>query len=88
MLLKADFLLRGLAVLTTSSGTGLAGTARDCLYAPIDVWLTFYSVGYCTSVTPEDGMDVTSLPGGKFRSLAKKKVETYRGRSECITCNR
>ena len=39
---------------------GLAGSARDYLNAPIDSWLTFYNVGYSTSVTPEDGMDVTS----------------------------
>jgi Putative MetA-pathway of phenol degradation len=37
-----------------------AGSARDYLNAPIDTWLTFYNVGYATSVTPEDGMDVTS----------------------------
>lgn len=39
---------------------GLAGSARDYLNAPIDTWLTFYNFGYFTSVTPEDGMDVTS----------------------------
>jgi len=39
---------------------GLAGSARDYLNAPIDTWLTFYNFGYSTSVTPEDGMDVTS----------------------------
>jgi hypothetical protein len=41
-------------------GTGLAGSARDYLNAPIDTWLTFYNVAYSTSVTPEDGLDVTS----------------------------
>ena len=39
---------------------GLAGSARDYLNAPIDTWLTFYNFGYFASVTPEDGMDVTS----------------------------
>ena len=38
----------------------LAGSARDYLNAPIDTWLTFYNVGYFTSVTPEDGLDVSS----------------------------
>jgi hypothetical protein len=37
-----------------------AGSARDYLNAPIDTWLTFYNSGYFTSVTPEDGLDVTS----------------------------
>jgi hypothetical protein len=37
-----------------------AGSARDYLNAPIDTWLTFYNFGYATSVTPEDGMDLTS----------------------------
>ncbi len=39
---------------------GLAGSARDYLNAPIDTWLTFYNFGYFASVTPEDGLDVTS----------------------------
>ena len=39
---------------------GLAGSARDYLNAPIDTWLTFYNFGDFTSVTPEDGLDVTS----------------------------
>jgi hypothetical protein len=43
-----------------NSSPVLAGSARDYLNAPIDTWLTFYNVGYSTSVTPEDGMDVTS----------------------------
>jgi hypothetical protein len=38
----------------------LGGPARDYLNAPIDTWLTFYNFGYLTSVTPEDGLDVTS----------------------------
>lgn len=37
-----------------------AGSARDYLNAPINSWLAFYNAGYFTSVTPEDGMDLTS----------------------------
>ena len=37
-----------------------AGSARDYLNAPIDSWLTTYNAGYSTSVTPEDGTDITS----------------------------
>ncbi|TKI04229.1 transporter [Martelella alba] len=43
-----------------SPSAALAGSARDYLNAPIDSWLTFYNVGYSTSVTPEDGTDITS----------------------------
>ena len=53
-------LLCGLAALAAFSGTGLAGSARDYLSAPVDIWLTFYNLGYSTSVTPEDSLDVTS----------------------------
>ncbi|CQJ05426.1 transporter [Yersinia frederiksenii] len=38
----------------------IAGSARDYLNAPIDSWLGFYNVGYSSSVTPEDGIDITS----------------------------
>ncbi len=53
-------LLCGLVALASCPSAGLAGSARDYLNAPIDSWLTFYNFGYFTSVTPEDGMDVTS----------------------------
>src|SRR4051794_10220598 len=36
------------------------GSARDYLNAPINTWLTFSNSGYWMSVTPEDGLDVTS----------------------------
>jgi hypothetical protein len=39
---------------------GWAGSARDYLNAPINSWLAFYNFGYFSSVTPEDGMDLTS----------------------------
>ena len=38
VLLKAAVLLCGIAVLTTFPSTGLAGSARDYLNAPIDSW--------------------------------------------------
>lgn len=38
----------------------LAGSARDYLNAPVGIWMTFYNFGYSNSVTPEDGLDVTS----------------------------
>jgi hypothetical protein len=53
-------LLCGFAAVMSIPRTGLAGSARDYLNAPIDTWLTFYNFAYSRSVTPEDGMDVTS----------------------------
>lgn len=53
-------LLCGLVTLMALPRAGSAGSARDYLNAPIDTWLTFYNFGYITSVTPEDGLDVTS----------------------------
>ena len=44
----------------------MAGSARDYLNAPIDTWMTFYNAGYFTSVTPEDGLDVTSSVRASF----------------------
>ena len=38
----------------------LGGLGLDYLNAPIDSWLAFCNVGYAASVTPEDGLDVTT----------------------------
>ena len=87
VLLKAAVLLCGIAVLTTFPTTGLAGSARDYLNAPIDSWLTFYNVGYFTSVTPEDGMDET--PSIRANVLSQSVVVTrtmdYWGRTGGIS---
>src|SRR5215471_3094858 len=87
VLLKAAVLLCGIAVLTTFPSTGLAGSARDYLNAPIDSWLTFYNVGYFTSVTPEDGMDET--PSIRANVLSQSVVVTrtmdYWGRTGGIS---
>jgi hypothetical protein len=37
-----------------------AGSARDYLNAPVDAWMIRYNAGYVTSVTPEDGTDISS----------------------------
>jgi hypothetical protein len=39
---------------------GWAGSARDYLNAPVDSWLAIYNAGYASSVTPEDGTDVSA----------------------------
>ena len=49
-----------IAGLLAHADVACAGSARDYLNAPIDTWLTFDNFGYFTSVTPEDGLDVTS----------------------------
>jgi hypothetical protein len=38
-----------------------AGSARDYLNGPVDAWLFTYNSGYATSVTPEDGTDISSI---------------------------
>jgi len=85
--LNAAVLLCALAVLTTFPSAGLAGSARDYLNAPIDTWLTFYNVGYFTSVTPEDGMDET--PSIRANVLSQSVVITrtmdYWGRTGGIS---
>ena len=42
------------------STTAYGGSARDYLNAPVDAWLVMYNAGYVTSVTPEDGTDISS----------------------------
>ena len=85
--LKAAVLLCAIAALTTPPGTGLAGSARDYLNAPIDSWLTFYNVGYSTLVTPEDGMDVTSSIRANVlsQSIVITRTMNYFGRTGGIS---
>jgi Putative MetA-pathway of phenol degradation len=42
------------------SSAAFAGSARDYLNAPVDSWLVNYNSGYSTSITPEDGTDISS----------------------------
>jgi hypothetical protein len=73
--------------LTAFAEVGLAGSARDYLNAPIDTWLTFYNFGYSTSVTPEDGMDVTSnvLTNVLSQSIVVTRTMDYGGRTAGIS---
>lgn len=83
----AAALLCGFAALTAFPGMGLAGSARDYLNAPVDTWLTFYNFGYSTSVTPEDGMDVTSsvLSNVLSQSVVVTRTMDYWGRTGGIS---
>lgn len=61
----------------------LGGSARDYLNAPIDSWLTFYNVGYATSVTPEDGTDMASSVRANVlsQSIVITRTMNYWGRT-------
>jgi hypothetical protein len=50
-------ILLGASLIPTNAS---AGSARDYLNAPIDSWLVTFNSSYSTSVTPEDGTDITS----------------------------
>ena len=60
-----------------------AGSARDYLNAPIDSWLTTYNAGYSTSVTPEDGTDITSRTRSNafVQSVVITRAMDYGGRT-------
>ncbi len=80
-------LLCGLVTLAAFPGAGSAGSARDYLNAPIDTWLTFYNFGYLTSVTPEDGLDVTSRVRSNVlaQSVVVTRTMDVRGRTGGIS---
>jgi hypothetical protein len=60
-----------------------ACSARDYLNAPIDSWLTTYNAGYSTSVTPEDGTDITSRTRSNafVQSVVITRTMDYGGRT-------
>jgi hypothetical protein len=59
------------------------GFARDYLNAPIDSWLTTYNASYSASVTPEDGMDISSRTRSNVfgQSLVVTRTMDYWGRT-------
>lgn len=59
------------------------GSARDYLNAPIDSWLTTYNASYSASVTPEDGMDISSRTRSNVfgQSLVVTRTMDYWGRT-------
>jgi hypothetical protein len=73
----------GLVALIAYPTLGSAGSARDYLNAPVDTWLTSYNFGYFTSVTPEDGIDVTSAIRSNVlsQSVVITRVLDYWGRT-------
>jgi hypothetical protein len=60
-----------------------AGAARDYLNAPIDAWLITYNAGYLTSVTPEDGTDISSRTRSNvfLQSLVLTRTMDFWGRT-------
>jgi hypothetical protein len=52
--------LLGITALTPTQAAAQGRSARDYLNAPVDSWLTLANSNYSTSVTPEDGTDISS----------------------------
>jgi hypothetical protein len=75
------------ALLTAAPVTARAGSARDYLSAPVDIWLTTYNFGYSTLVTPEDGIDLTSAIRSNVlsQSVVVTRTMDYWGRTGGIS---
>jgi hypothetical protein len=60
-----------------------AGSARDYLNAPVDAWMVTYNAGYVTSVTPEDGTDISSrtVSNAFLQSVALTRTMDFWGRA-------
>ena len=62
-----------------------AGKARDYLNAPKDSWVTFYNIGYSTSVTPVEGGEDFGVPkfgtGVLSQSVIITRVMDFWGRT-------
>ena len=60
-----------------------AGSARDYLNAPVDAWLVMYNAGYVTSVTPEDGTDISSrtVSNAFLQSVVLTRTMDFWGRA-------
>ena len=60
-----------------------AGSARDYLNAPIDAWLVNYNSGYATSITPEDGTDISSSTRSNvfLQSVVVTRTMDFAGRT-------
>jgi hypothetical protein len=71
------------AAVLSFSTIAKAGSARDYLNAPIDSWLTTYNASYSTSVTPEDGTDISSRSRSNVfgQSLVITRTMDYWGRT-------
>jgi hypothetical protein len=77
----------GLAALASTAAAAVAGSARDYLNAPVDSWFAFYNFAYSSSVTPEDGMDITSSIRSNVlsQSVVLTRVMDYLGRAGGIS---
>jgi hypothetical protein len=60
-----------------------AGSARDYLNAPVDAWLATFGAGYSTSITPEDGTDISSRTRSNvfFQSVVLTRTMDLWGRA-------
>jgi hypothetical protein len=65
------------------STAAFAGSARDYLNAPVDAWLVMSNAGYVTSVTPEDGTDISSrtVSNAFLQSVVLTRTMDFWGRA-------
>jgi len=73
----------GVAACPSLATTAHAGSARDYLNAPVDAWMVTYNAGYVTSVTPEDGTDISSrtVSNAFLQSVALTRTMDFWGRA-------
>jgi hypothetical protein len=78
--LAALVLCCGVSIVFTAA---FAGSARDYLNAPVDAWLVMYNAGYVTSVTPEDGTDISSrtVSNAFLQSVVLTRTMDFWGRA-------
>jgi hypothetical protein len=77
----------GAAACLSFSSSAHAGSARDYLNAPVDAWMVTYNAGYVTSVTPEDGTDISSrtVSNALLQSVALTRTMDFWGRTGGLT---
>jgi len=78
----AAMVLSAAAILSFSTAA-YAGSARDYLNAPVDAWMVTYNAGYVTSITPEDGTDISSrrVSNAFLQSVALTRTMDFWGRA-------
>jgi hypothetical protein len=81
--------LFGAAAFLSYSGATYAGSARDYLNAPVDAWMVTYNAGYVTSVTPEDGTDISSRTASNvlLQAVALTRTVDFWGRTGGLSIN-
>jgi hypothetical protein len=76
-------LLFGITALIQTQAMAQGRSARDYLNAPVDSWLTLANSNYSTSVTPEDGTDISSRVRSNVfsQSVILTRIMNFGGRT-------